>query len=214
MKRLIVICEGQTEQEFCDKILAPYLAGRGIYIQSPLIKRSGGGIVGWEVLKKEINNYLRADTNVYVTTFIDLYGIKSTHQFPQWEESTRVLQVKDRVATIEEAMYADVNSHRFISNIVVHEFETILFSDVSSIIDQIDNRDLNIVELERVVNTFDDVELINDSPLTAPSKRLEICVSGYDKIVYGTIIAEAIGLHKIREKCVKFNEWITKLENI
>lgn len=176
MKRLIVICEGQTEQEFCDKILAPYLAGKGIYIQSPLIKRSGGGIVGWEVLKKEINSYLRADTNAYVTTFIDLYGIKNTHQFPQWEESRRIVQVKDRITNIEEAMYNDVNNHRFISNIVVHEFETILFSDVSSIIDQIDSRDLNVVELERVVNTFEDVELINDSPLTAPSKRLESCI--------------------------------------
>ncbi|WP_350310891.1 DUF4276 family protein [Myroides odoratimimus] len=41
---------------------------------------------------------------------------------------------------------------------------------------------------------------MNDSPLTAPSKRLESCIYGYDKIVYGTIIAEAIGLHK-KEMC-------------
>ncbi|MDM1501906.1 DUF4276 family protein [Myroides marinus] len=214
MKRLIVICEGQTEQEFCNKILATYLVGKGIYIQSPLIKRSGGGIVSWEVLKKEIDTYLRSDSNVYVTTFIDLYGIKSTHQFPQWEESQRITQVKDRVRNIESAMSAEVDNRRFVSNIVVHEFETILFSDLNSITGQIDSSELRMEELEGIINEFEDIELINDSPQTAPSKRLESCIIGYDKIVYGNIIAETIGLARIREKCVKFNEWIEKLENI
>ncbi|MBB1139710.1 DUF4276 family protein [Myroides sp. WP-1] len=214
MKRLIVICEGQTEQEFCVKLLAPYLANKNIYIQNPLIKRSGGGIVSWLILKQEIQKYLRSDSSAFVTTFIDLYGITNTHQFPRWEESKGMQQVKNRVVDIENAMYGEINNHRFIPNIVVHEFETILFSDLSAIVDQIDERDLKLNELNQILLQYEDIELINDRPLNAPSKRLENCITGYDKIVYGNILAESIGLEKIRTKCAKFNEWVSKLEYI
>ena len=45
MKRIIIICEGQTERDFCQKVLAPYLWQYRITIQTPLNKISGGGIV-------------------------------------------------------------------------------------------------------------------------------------------------------------------------
>jgi len=32
--------------------------------------------------------------------------------------------------------------------------------------------------------------------------------------VYGNLIAEAIGLEKIREKSPRFNEWLNKIERI
>lgn len=61
MKRIIIICEGQTEQEFCQKVLARYFINKGqnIMIQAPLIKKSMGGIVTWSALKKEIETYLK-----------------------------------------------------------------------------------------------------------------------------------------------------------
>ena len=45
MKRVVIICEGETEREFCKTLLAAYFAKRNIHIQAPLIKRSMGGIV-------------------------------------------------------------------------------------------------------------------------------------------------------------------------
>jgi hypothetical protein len=53
--------------------------------------------------------------------------------------------------------------------------------------------------------------MINTSKETSPSHRLERIVQGYDKVVYGSYIAESIGLAKIRERCPRFNEWITKI---
>ncbi len=42
---VIIICEGETEREFCQNVLAPYLVHLNISIQAPLIKKSMGGIV-------------------------------------------------------------------------------------------------------------------------------------------------------------------------
>lgn len=44
MKRLIIICEGPTEQEFCMEVLGADLAKRDVYVEAPLIKHSHGGI--------------------------------------------------------------------------------------------------------------------------------------------------------------------------
>lgn len=58
MKRIIIICEGPTEVEFCKTVLAPYFQKSEIYIQAPLIKKSGGGIVSWDILKNNLSNML------------------------------------------------------------------------------------------------------------------------------------------------------------
>lgn len=39
MKRIIIICEGQTEQSFCCDVLQPHFNQLGIYIDYPTIKR-------------------------------------------------------------------------------------------------------------------------------------------------------------------------------
>ena len=45
MKRIIIINEGPTEQEFCKDVLYPYFSAKDIYIETPTIKSSHGGIV-------------------------------------------------------------------------------------------------------------------------------------------------------------------------
>ncbi len=48
MKRIIIVCEGETEQEFCKDVLFPHFFRRDILIEHPTIKKSGGGIVAWD----------------------------------------------------------------------------------------------------------------------------------------------------------------------
>lgn len=50
--------------------------------------------------------------------------------------------------------------------------------------------------------------MINNSVETSPSHRLERIIKGYNKIVYGVCLAEAIGLAQIREKSPRFNRWL------
>jgi len=85
VKRLIVICEGPTEQEFCKDVLTPYFSNKNILIQAPLIKKSGGGVVPWLTLKKQIETHLKQDTNAMVTTLIDYYGIPERYNYPGWD---------------------------------------------------------------------------------------------------------------------------------
>ncbi|OIP83304.1 MAG: hypothetical protein AUK44_05825 [Porphyromonadaceae bacterium CG2_30_38_12] len=216
MKRLIIICEGETEQEFCKDVLYNHFFSRDIVIETPLIKKSMGGIVAWEHIKSQILLHLKED--VTVTLLIDYYGIKNYHNFPKWAESKTIVNKIDRMTFLENAMKEDIDDvvrFRFIPYIQLHAFEGLLFNNIETFKGNIpDNEFTNILELERTINLHANPELINDGLTTAPSKRLESLIKGYNKIVYGAILAEEIGLERLRAKAVRFNEWIAKLESI
>ena len=215
MKRIVVICEGRTEKEFCETILSPYFAPKGIYLNAPLIKHSHGGIVPWTMLQRQISIHLRAERNAYVTTMIDYYGIIGKHNFPRWEEALQEPDIYKRMVILEQGMKEGVEEKlrsRFIPYIQLHEFEGLLFSNVDVYERVIPKGDLvGVEELKQTAATFDNPELINNSTETSPSHRLERIVRGYDKVVYGSYLAESIGLSKIRERCPRFNQWIESL---
>lgn len=218
MKRIVVICEGSTEKEFCSSILSPFFASQGIYLNAPLIKHSHGGIVPWSLLLRQISLHLRAERNAYVTTMIDYYGITKKHNFPRWVESLQEPDVYKRMVLLERGMRESVDEglrSRFIPYIQLHEFEGLLFSNVDVYERVIPKGDLvGWEELQQTAATFDNPELINNSPETSPSHRLERIVRGYDKVVYGNYLAESIGLNTMRERCPRFNYWIEKLLDV
>lgn len=214
MKRIIIICEGQTEQAFCKDVLQPYFGSNNILIQYPLIKKSGGGIVGWNSLKKEIETHLRTN-EIIVSTFIDYYGLQEKHLFPDWQEAQKMIDKSQRMAKLEEAMKNDINEsirHRFIPYIQLHEFEGLLFNNLD-----VFKRNFNFEELMNTdilvetLKTFPNPELINDGKDTAPSKRLDSIIRGYNKVIHGAILAQDIGLPQIRSKCPRFDNWLSNL---
>ena len=81
MKRVIIICEGQTEQEFCNDVLQPHLNKSGIFVQAPKIKKTGGGIVKWDAFYKEILLHLRQNKYVLVLNYLFLH--QNTVKKPQ-----------------------------------------------------------------------------------------------------------------------------------
>lgn len=215
MKRVIVICEGQTEQEFCNTILNPYFSAKGVYLNAPIIKHSQGGIVPWHHLVKQVRLHLRSERSVYVTTLIDYYGITEKHNFPQWAESKSIVDNNARMDFLEKAMRFEVDDkvrYRFLPYIQLHEFEGLLFSDPDVFARVIPKEDLvGQDELRKTVETFNNPEMINTSKQTSPSHRLERIIRGYDKIVYGNYLAESIGLNRIRERCPRFNAWVANI---
>lgn len=214
MKRLIVICEGPTEQEFCNVVLAPHLEKFDIEVVAPLVKKSNGGIVPWTSLRPQIMNHLR-ENGAIVTMLVDYYGIKEHYNFPGWGESLGIVNKQERIHFLIERMKEDIPEdmrYRFIPYIQLHEFEGLLFSDIMAFKESFDESEANLYEIESVMTQFDTPEDINNSPATAPSKRLIAAIPGYNKIVYGCILAELIGIEKIRSKCPLFDEWISTLE--
>jgi hypothetical protein len=104
---------------------------------------------------------------------------------------------------------------RFEPYIQLHEFEALLFNEMAVFIRHIPTSDfIDQAELTNTIASNPNPELINDTPNNAPSYRLKRLIKGYNKIVYGAILAKEIGLNKIRAKNPRFNGWIERLENI
>lgn len=218
MKRIIIVNEGETEEEFCKDVLQPYFSTKDILIQHPTIKKSGGGIVAWETLKKQIETHLKQDPSVFVTTLIDYYGLNGKLKFPKWEESKAIVDINDRIRFLEQSMEALIDEslrYRFISYMQLHEFEGLLFNNIEVFNSQIAQDEFSdYAELVKTIADNPNPELINDGKETAPSKRLMRLIKGYNKTVYGSILAQAIGLERIRSKSPRFNNWINTLEAV
>lgn len=206
-KRLYIVVEGQTEEEFVKSLLAPYFQKENIYIYPVIIhtsKRHKGGFVNYVHLKNDVNRLLHSQgDDVVVTTFIDYFRCPQLPQREKWE----VIQnhVK-RVEQMECVMSADVSDWRFIPYIQLHEFEALLFSAIDGFNKYFDK---NIVkQIYAIIGKYDNPEDINSSPEGAPSKRLLRIIQGYDKVMYGNTVALEIGIIKILDKCPRFRKWI------
>ncbi len=213
------IVEGQTEKNFIDIILAPYLATKSIFITAVMINKPGqkGGDVKFSRAKNDISNFLRQRKNVYVTTFIDLYGIK---EWPGKEHPQNLTpekkaeyvnnETKNRIDKICNEF--NININRFIPYIAIHEFESMLFSNSKILAN---NLGIDVKLIDSIISECGSPEDINNSPQTAPSKRLNGLINGeFKKTTTGIAILQEIGLKSIREKCIVFNNWINKLEQL
>ena len=217
MKKLIIICEGKTEQLFCKNLLEEHFKSLDIIIEYPLISHSNGGIVKWVHLKNQIESYLNIEKNCYVTTFIDYYGIEYHHDFPDWYDAVAEADKNNKMTILENAMLSDIQNElkaRFIPYIQLHEFEALAFSEYDAFEKYYEPIEANFVNLKSICDSNPNPETINNAPATAPSKRLLNNIPGYDKISHGIDICEMIGLNKIIDKCARFSIWINKLEGI
>ena len=69
-------------------------------------------------------------------------------------------------------------------------------------------------DFQQIQDAFENPEEIDDSPETAPSKRVERLVRGYEKPLLGTLAALEIGLVAIRRECPHFGSWLDRLEQL
>ncbi|MFA7616755.1 MAG: DUF4276 family protein [Weeksellaceae bacterium] len=217
MKRLLIIVEGDTEKNFIDKVLAPYLYTQGLKeIRCFKIKHSKGGLSKYSHLKKDIKNCV-FENNVLVSTLIDFYALPN--DFPQYEQAQKIKNSFDRADFLENAIVEDISKStgKSISNLLpyiqVHEFEALVFSSLDTIISLYDTNEADFEELKKVIDTYPNPEDINNDPETAPSKRLQKhqLIKGYNKIIDGIIIIETTGIETILKKCTRFNSWVKEL---
>ena len=78
------------------------------------------------------------------------------------------------------------DSDRFVPFVVMHEFEGLLFSDCASFSRGIYRAELQ-GSFQEIRDGFNTPEDINDSPITAPSKRVKELVPGYEKPLLGVL---------------------------
>ena len=220
---LVVHVEGQTEERFVDMLLAPHLSGRGYSrVRAGFIGGMQGGITSWTVAQRDIVNHLEEDPVCIATTMVDYYGLPATGagRWPGRRQASQ-LAFANKAPTIEDALLASVlhqmgpafDRNRFVPYVMMHEFEALLFSDCDAFARGISRRELG-TDFQRIRDAFDSPEEIDDSPITAPSKRIEVLVSGYQKPFMGTLAAHEIGLETMRAACPHFGQWIGRLERL
>ncbi len=232
MKPLYIICEGQSEQIFVEKLLIPYLYDKhvtnftGYGISAPILRShkaknqaNKGGNVSYTRLKNHIDNFIKQTANCYVTTFIDFYGIGN--DFPNYNHLNTLADGYQKIERLELDLQS-IDS-RVIPYIQLHEYETIYFADINGFL-ATDSKLLGLEQilLDVVTEFVNNPELINNSRETAPSKRItkilqDKCNLNYKnaKTLYATLyVAPGEYMRKIdliRSLCPHFDSWINRL---
>ncbi len=216
---IMAIVEGRTEQIFIQDMVGPFLATQGIYMRPVLISKPGqkGGDVKFARAKNDIGLHLKQRKDTFLTLFVDYYGLKS--DWPGREEAKTKSLPGEKAEVINNAtkdqvnaLFADYDSdRRFIPYICIHEFEALLFSEPAILASRLHVPQKRI---DKILSECKAPEKIDDSPDSAPSKRLESLSDRFKKTTTGIAVAKAIGLPKIRAKCPVFDAWLTEVEKL
>lgn len=219
--RLIVVVEGQTEEEFVKQVLGPHLAGYGVYASATIVgkhiaqkrghgARGGGHFRHW---RTDIQRILGRDggADLRVTTLFDLYGLPS--DFPGLDVHGTDSDTSHRCVSLEAALWEAFGDRRFIPYIQRHEFEALVFAALPELRELLDAEDdlSGLRDLEQEIGDAGP-EDVNDGDQTAPSKRLANRVPGYRKTAHGPLAVAGTGLPTLRARCPRFSAWVQRLE--
>lgn len=220
MIRVHVICEGQTEEMFVNELLVPTFLAKDLLLVPALIGRPGhkGGNFKFERLQTDVKNRLLGERTAYCTTFFDYYGLPQS--FPGKDIHDSQVDIVTKATSVQEAMTTELTRligddamRRFIPFVQMYEFESLLFSDPIAFARGISKEHLS-QNLTDIAEQFDSPEHINNSPQTAPSKRIEGLIRGYEKPLMGTLAALEVGLDSMRQNCELFDNWLKQLEKL
>lgn len=226
MIRLHFIVEGHAEEGFVKRVLVQEFASHNIFIdvRRVLTGRKGnikfrGGLTNYEKLRNDILLWMKEDTHSEsrFTSMIDYYGLPTN--FPGLSDCLSLATAFDKVKCLETNFANDIQNAmdmsgslaRFVPNIQLHEFETLLFSDIECFPRRFPCQHDELAELRSALIEFGHPEEINGGDHTHPSVRIRQAVRRYDKRADGIELASMIGLPAMRQKCPHFNSWIETL---
>ena len=216
---VVVFAEGQTEEQFVKRLVAPALRSIQVYLKPQILRTSRdakGGAISFDRLKFYARNTLRQHRNAVLTTFFDFYGLETS--FPGFDYAMKMNEMRAQVEELEQALhraivaYVNCKPKQFIPHIQPYEFEGLLFSDVEALTTTEPAWGAYRKDLQNVRVAFASPEHINDGYETKPSARLKnILQPKYKKTRHGPLAAERITLAVIERECVHFRGWMDKL---
>jgi len=225
---LNVLVEGSTELRFVKSVLGPHLGAMNIFAlpiavltskDNRLSREFRGGIQSYLQVKADLLRLLRRDgskDNYWYTTMIDLYRLPL--DFPGYDPARGINNSLQRVNYLENEFGKDVNHHRLIPYIQLHEYEALVLSDTNGFSFFYEEHEYadGIRRLHDLVIRYSSPEEINEGITTAPSKRIIAEIPRYedDKANVGPLIVGHIGLPNVRAKCPHFNDWLTRIEGL
>ena len=205
MTRIAIVVEGPTELEFVNKVLAPSLWEQEVYLFPMVIGFSGGDVSVDKLVADMVSNLRDFD---YVTSLVDFYGFRG-------KGSLTIDALEERInAEIGRRIHRPEIQLQAFAYVQQYEFEGLLFSDTNVFARTLIVPDGCVEQLQSIRSGFPTPEHINDSRVTAPSKRIESVMPRYIKRVEGPLVAEEIGLNVIRCQCPRFNAWVSRMESL
>lgn len=230
MARLLIHVEGQTEEGFVNEVLRDHLLIKGYesigarIVGNARLRRRRGGIRPWPSVRKDIVNHLLGDAGCFATTMVDYYALpqEGDGAWPGRAEAGHLnAKASKKASYVEKALQDDLSKEmgtrfdrrRFVPFVVMHEFEGLLFSDCAAFSRGIGRPELES-DFKEIRDKFETPEEINDSPVSAPSKRVEALVPDYEKPLFGALALQEIGLSRIRAECTHFADWLKQLESL
>ena len=214
MSRLYVLVEGQTEEAFVRELLVPHYARVGRFLTPIIVSTSPGykgGVVSYAKVKPQIVRLCRQDPDAFVTTMFDLYALpgdfpgKAAPIYPANATGHQKAQY------LEAQLTQDISQTNFLANLMVYEYEALLYTRPSVFAQWTDDASV-ITTLCAAVTNAGSPENVNDSPATAPSKRILAAMPSYQKTFHGPLIACDIGLDAMRQACPHFHAWLLAFE--
>lgn len=223
MKRVCIVCEGQTEETFVRDVLAPAFYHLNLNLIPEMVETSPGhkgGALKYDRVKRHLRNTLRQSSAPVVTTLFDLYRLNS--DFPSFAASQAQPDLSRRLNVLKQALHADVvaeagcQPERFIPYIQPYEFEALLFSDVPTLTRIEPGWQSATAALAAARAVAESPEHINDRPETKPAAHLERELNNpsYRKRRHGPIAAQKIGLAKIEAECAFFAAWLAQIREL
>ncbi|MCS7020913.1 MAG: DUF4276 family protein [Gemmatales bacterium] len=217
MKRILILCEGQTEETFVTRLLKPHL---NQFDKEPIPTilvtkklKSGhefqGGITSYTRVRRDVYHLLRDSNAVCITTMLDYYGLPA--DFPG-KKTLSAQTPYDRVAHLELAFAQDIDNPRFRPYLMLHEFEALLFVQPAVIPEALGVSPAGVTFNN--ITQFNSPEEIDDGQQTHPAARIKQVLPSYRKALDGPRIVERIGLGQIRARCPHFHEWLSYLERL
>ncbi len=221
--------EGPTEERFVRSLLAPHLEPFGIVATPILVRTRIASAAGrprggdWRKWQRDIERLLEnPSSDLRVTTFFDLYGLPA--DFPELAQHETIPDTRRRAELLENAMAKVFLDLRFLPYLQRHEFEALVLASLEHL-EPLLNVPPDHKGLRKLLVKVGHLppEDVDDGPGNSPSKRLARFIPSYappvgrrsgshGKSFLGPAATQSLGLPGLREKCPRFDAWISKLE--
>jgi len=225
VRRLYILCEGQTEEAFVDRVLREHFRDASGTQAIPILpsnktgsnsRRYKGGWTSYAKARVTLHRLMEQDhgEDTWFTTMLDLYAIPD--DFPGLRSAPSATAAQ-RVDALEAAFADGVKTDRlwrFTPYLQLHEFEALLLADIDAIARSFpDEAATAAAALSAEVGGCRPEE-VDGGRETAPSKLIirHFPAYGGAKVSAGPIIVAEIGLSQLRSACPHFDRWLATLE--
>jgi hypothetical protein len=224
MKNLYLTVEGQTEETFARDVLQPHLAAFNVFLWPPRFagphgRRHGripqGGMFNtFRHALEDMRRWLKENhsADARFSMMVDLYHLP--HDFPGYAEAMPRPDCYEQAVALEAPLAAELADPRFLPYLQVHEFEALLLAVPAQFADWFENRQQALAALAADCQGFETPERIDHGQHSHPKARIQRHYDDYDENVHGPLLAHAIGLPTLRQRCPHFHQWLTRLEQL